>query len=352
MARIDQNLVSVLSVQDKAQAIVRVRSYGEINRIKRATKVVRYYPFINSIGVECDYNAVKTLSLYHGVECVSAVMRVSALGLPTYDGQDTVSTFAKGLTGKGVCLAVIDTGIDVHTDLCVPMNRIRHFVDFVGGEQNPYDDNGHGTFVTGVAVGNGVCSGKSCVGVAPEAEVVGIKAIGANGESSTFRILDGMQWLFDNCDRYGIKVACMSFGAEPTDTADPLKMGAEMLVRKGVTVVCAVGNNGENNLKSPAISSEVISVGAVNDDGEIAKFSSYGNYHGVPRPDVYAKGVNVKGIAGGGTYSFMSGTSVSAPVVAGVCCLLHQKYTNLTPYQTKRLILSLSQPKGDIRILS
>lgn len=354
MAKIDQNITSILSVQDKTQAVVRVRSYGEINRIKRDVKIVRYYPFINSIGVECDMSSVKALSRHHGVECVSAVMRVSALALYNHDVRngDLVPILAKSdLTGAGVALAVIDTGVDVHTDLCVPRNRIRHFVDFVGGEQNPYDDNGHGTFVTGVAIGNGVCGGKVCVGVAPEADVVGIKTIGASGESSTFRILDGMQWLFDNCDKFGIKVACMSFGAEPTEVADPLKMGAEMLVRRGITVVCAVGNNGQNNLKSPAISSEVISVGAVDDDGEVAKFSSYGVYHGVPRPDVYAKGVKVKGIEGGGTYSYMSGTSVSAPAVAGACCLLHQKYKNLTPYQAKRLVLAMSRQKGAIRIL-
>jgi serine protease AprX len=350
MMKIDKNLVSVLSVQDRAQAVVRVRSFGEINRIKKSVKVVRYYPFINSLGVECDMPSLKTLSLHHGVECVSAVMKVSALS--TLEAEAKPSVFATNkLTGSGVVLAVIDTGIDVHTDICVPRNRIRHFVDFIGDNQNPYDDNGHGTFVTGIAVGNGICGGKTCVGVAPEAEVVGIKTIGANGESSTFRILDGMQWLYDNCDRYGIKVACMSFGAEPSDTADPLKIGAEMLVRRGITVVCAAGNNGENNLKSPAVSSEVISVGAVDDDDNVAKFSSYGIYHGVARPDVYAKGVKVKGIESGGTYSYMSGTSASAPMVAGACCLLHQKYKNLTPYQAKRLILSASRSKGNIKIL-
>lgn len=359
-ARIDENLVSVLSVKDKAQAVVKLRSPLEFASLRQSLKVVRYYPFISSIGVECVRDDLIKLSRSHSVEFVSASMHVSALGdtpLNPFDEaylseNGSVHTMkAEGLTGAGVGLAVIDTGVGTHLDLCVPKNRIYGFYDVINGEENPYDDNGHGTFVTGVAVGNGLCSGKTCKGIAPESGVVAIKAISANGDSSTFKILDGMQWLYDNFHRLGIKVVCMSFGAEPTDTADPLKIGAEMLVRRGLTVVCAVGNNGENNLKSPAVSGEVISVGAVDDDGVPAKFSSYGTYHGISRPDVYAKGVRLKGLDVGGTYSYMSGTSVSAPAVAGLCCLLHQKYKNLSPRQAKGLVMSLAKEKDGIKVL-
>ncbi|MBR7163217.1 MAG: S8 family serine peptidase [Clostridia bacterium] len=352
--KIDGHLVNVLSVQDRANAIVKVHSFYELKALERNFRVVKYYPFISSIGVECDQYDVVRLSKWHNIEFVSAEMHVSALensiSNAIYFGK-LPDVSLEGLTGEGTCLAVIDTGLNLHADICVPKNRICHFQDMLNGEEYPYDDNGHGTFVTGVAVGNGLCSGKEVVGVAPEAKVVSLKAISASGDSSTFHILDAMQWIFDNHMHYGIKVVCMSFGAEPTDTADPLKMGAEALARKGLTVVCAVGNNGKGNLKSPAISNEVIAVGAVDDFDEPAKFSSYGVYHGVFRPDVYAKGVNVRGIDAFGTYSFMSGTSVSAPYVAGVCCLLHEKYKNLNPYQAKRLILSMAKEKQGMRIL-
>ena len=352
--KIDGNLVNVLSVKNKANAIVKVRSMFEMNVIERNLKVVKYYPFINSVGVECDRNDVEGLSRRHNIEFVTAEMHVSTL-----DNDDLTASFfdrvpnvnLTNLTGAGTCIAVIDTGLNIHTDFCVPKSRICHFQDMINGEEYPYDDNGHGSFVTGVAIGNGLCSGKEVLGVAPDANVVSIKAISASGDSSTFHILDAMQWLYDNHMRFGVKVVCMSFGAEPTETADPLKLGAEALVRKGLTVVCAVGNNGEGNLKSPAISNEVISVGAVDDFDEPAKFSSYGTYHGIFRPDVYAKGVRVKGVDAFGTYSFMSGTSVSAPYVAGVCCLLHEKYKNLNPYQAKRLVLSMAKSKGNMKIL-
>ncbi len=266
------------------------------------------------------------------------------------DAERGVFQLSASLTGEGVTLCVMDTGIAVHSDLSIPKGRIVHFEDMIGGKSEPYDDNGHGTFISGIAAGNGVLSGGKIRGVAPKANLIGIKVIGKTGETGTFKILDGMQWLFDNYRQYNIKVACMSFGAEPLSYADPLKLGAEMLVRSGITVVCAAGNSGANSLKSPAISPEVISVGSVGDDDKPSSFSSYGLYQGVYRPDVYAKGEHIAGIEACGTYSFMTGTSVSAPYIAGACCLLHEKYRNLQPWQAKNAILQSSRQSAGHRI--
>lgn len=347
MKKIDENLVGILSVREKTTAIVRVRTPFQYGYIKRNFKVVRDYPFIRSVGIDCDMTDITRLTELCDVEFVSAQSKVSALDTVQKDDLTVLDSlkericFSKNesLDGRGVRLCVMDTGISLHGDLCIPKDRIVGFVDFIDGKEYPYDDNGHGTFVTGVAVGSGLTSGGDVSGVAPKAEVVGIKVITASGESGTFKILDGMQWLYDNFRRLNIKVVCMSFGAEPTEYSDPLKIGAEMLVRSGLTVVCAVGNSGENGVKSPAISSEVISVGAVDESLKVADFSSRGYYNGVPRPDLYANGVRVKGIQNYGTYGYMTGTSVSAPYVAGVCCLLYQKYKNLTPALAKRALL-------------
>ena len=350
-AKIDNGLVGVLeNKEEKIDALVRVRNPLQLGLLERNFDVIKSYPFIRSVGIKCGLNEAIRLERMQEVEYVSAQSTVFALS--DFDeknnenaysngmfSQYPVAKFSKELTGEGVTLCVMDTGINPHCDLSVPKNRIVHFEDMVGGEDMPYDDNGHGTFVAGVACGDGLTSAREVVGVAPKANVLGIKVIGDKGESGTFKILDGMQWLFDNFRQYGVKVVCMSFGAEPLSYADPLKIGVEMLSRSGLIVVAAAGNSGENSLKSPAISNEIIAVGAVDKEDRIAEFSSRGVYQGAKRPDVYADGIKVKGIKAGGSYTYMSGTSVAAPYVAGACCLLCEKYKNITPYQAKQAVL-------------
>lgn len=361
-AKIDNGLVGVLeNKEEKIDALVRVRNPLQLGILEHNFDVIKSYPFIRSVGIKCGLNEAIRLERMQEVEYVSAQSTVFALSdlneninEKAYSNgmfsQYPVAKFSKELTGEGVTLCVMDTGINPHCDLSVPKNRIVHFEDMVGGEDMPYDDNGHGTFVAGVACGDGLTSAREVVGVAPKANVLGIKVIGDKGESGTFKILNGMQWLFDNFRQYGVKVVCMSFGAEPLSYADPLKIGVEMLSRSGLIVVAAAGNSGENSLKSPAISNEIIAVGAVDKEDRIAEFSSRGVYQGAKRPDVYADGIKVKGIKAGGSYTYMSGTSVAAPYVAGACCLLCEKYKNITPYQAKQAVLRHSLTIDGVRV--
>lgn len=376
MEKLDAGLVSVLAAEGSACAVVRVRSPWQLNYVARHFDVLARFPFINSIGVRCDRKEAVRLAAMQEVVSVTAQSRVRALSdggarqesvdrgilraesaeeraaaqnsSPPYAVAETLGV--KGLTGRGAVLAVLDTGVSPHVDISVPRDRVRAFKDFVGGGEFPYDDNGHGTFVTGVAAGGGLLSAGEVRGVAPQAEIVSVKVIGASGETGAFTILEGMQWLFDNFRALGVKVVCMSFGADPLPSADPLKLGAEMLSRSGLTVVCASGNSGAGSLKSPGISGEVITVGAVDEGLKVAPFTSSGVYQGVYRPDVYAPGVSVKGVDAGGTYSFMTGTSVSAPYVAGACCLLHERFAALTPREAKRMIVSSARVLDGVRV--
>lgn len=352
--KISAGLCRVLGdAEKKVEAIVRVRNPLHISAIERHFDVVSQYPFIRSVGIRCGIDDAVRLDRMSEVEYVSAQGRAFALENNDFKQSNDIfhSRLDSHLDGRDVTLCVMDTGVSPHLDLCFPRNRIIGAVDMINGEKYTYDDNGHGTFVAGVACGNGVSCGRRIVGVAPRANILSIKVIAQSGESGTFKILDGMQWLFDNFRRYGVRVVCMSFGAEPLDYADPLKMGVEMLSRSGLIVVVASGNSGENTIKSPSISGEVISVGAVDSQNNLAPFTSRGTYFGRIRPDVYADGVSVEGLKRGGVYTHMSGTSVSAPYVAGACCLLCQKYRGITPQQAKRSILNSCITVDDRKIL-
>lgn len=348
--RVDSGVVSALGTSDFVEALVRVRDPLRLSIVERNFDVTHFYPFIRSVGIRCRLKDAIRLERMQDVEYVSAQGRVFAFA--ESEGAEAFSVAAPSkLDGRGVTMCVMDTGVSPHSDLSIPRERIVHFCDMIDGRTEPYDDNGHGTFVAGVAAGNGLMSAGAVSGVAPSANIVGLKAIGKNGESGTFKILDGMQWLFDNFRQYGIRVVCMSFGAEPQTYADPLKLGAEMLSRSGLIVVAASGNSGVNSVKSPAISPEIIAVGAVDSKNAVASFTSRGSYNGIARPDLYSDGVNVRGLRAGGSYSTMSGTSAAAPYVAGACCLLCQKYKNITPRQAKAALIASASTVNGVKIL-
>ena len=310
-------------------------------------EIVKDYPFINAVGVKVMAHELNRLASFRAVKFVTSSSKVFALSDEGNGNATSVFQNKYTLTGKGVGIAILDTGVSPHVDFCLPDNRLSVFKDIVSGKSDFYDDNGHGTFVAGVAAGNGVTSGGEFSGVAKRANVVGVKVIGADGEGSAFDVLDGMQWIVDNKDEIGVKVCCMSFGATPTDNSDPLRRGAEVLVKEGITVVVASGNEGVNALKTPAISPIVLSVGAIKNDGRVADFTSRGYVFGRRKPEVYARGVDVVSVAANSTYRKMSGTSVSAPYVAGACCLLLEKYPSAPPWRIKDMIMSSTRVTPD-----
>lgn len=366
----------------KIPALVYVKTRRDLAYAFSRFQVVKEFPIINAVGVELGFTDAVSLSMLDQIDYITSESRVSTLEVGQIEtlsldralikariqkisankrksdrlGRVEISkvesqslTVASGLDGNGVGLCVLDTGVNPHVDLWLPTCRVARFVDLVNGNEDPYDDNGHGTFVSGVALGNGVMSAKKIMGVAPKAELISVKAISENGSAGAFKILEGMQWILDNKDEYNIKVVCMSFGADPVEK-DPLILGAETLVKNGICVVVASGNSGSGSLKSPAVSPYVLSVGSVDDKFEIADFTSRGRIKGIQKPDVYAKGVKVTGLGESG-YVKMSGTSVSAPYVAGACCLLKQKYPEISPLDIKKTILNEAEVYGSVRVI-
>lgn len=260
----------------------------------------------------------------------------------------------RGFEGEGITVAVIDTGVAPHDDLTKPINRIIGFKDIINNKEVPYDDNGHGTHVSGIIAGNGFASRNKYIGVAPKSMILGIKALDENGSGNTSDIIAAISYIVETKDKYNTKVINLSLGTPANSTCyrDPLCKAVEMAVRAGITVVTAAGNSGpeEGTIMSPGISSNVITVGAVDDkrtidvsDDEIAPFSSRGpTLEGLIKPDIVSPGVNIKSISSSrlNGYSSLSGTSMSTPFVSGSVALLLSKNKNLTPKEIKTKIVS------------
>ena len=204
-------------------------------------------------------------------------------------------------TGKGVAIAILDTGIYPHEDI---KDKIIAFKDFVNDRETPYDDNGHGTHVAGDAAGTGLLSGGKYKGTAPEANLVGIKVLNSDGGAKVSDIVEGIDWVIQNRDKYNIRIINMSVGVPVTkDQCNAINEAVKRASDSGIVVVAAAGNEGpvEGTIAAaPGNSPYAITVGAIDDkntpqrdDDEIASFSSRGTKDGLLKPDLVAPGTNI-----------------------------------------------------------
>ncbi len=254
---------------------------------------------------------------------------------------------ARGYTGAGVGVAILDSGIaSLHPDFS---GRIMACLGFTAKTRVPVceDDYGHGTHVAGIIAGRGAVY----KGVAPDARLVIVKVLSAAGVGLTSDIVAGMDWVGINKNAYDprIRVVSMSVGTSPncdwSDGTAPVSLAADSLMANGVATVIAAGNGGPDpcSIASPGDSKDAITVGATDDrdsvgigDDAIAEYSSRGpTEDGRIKPEVVAPGTNIKSTWLGGTYAAMSGTSMATPHVSGIVALLLQKEPTLTPAQVK-----------------
>jgi serine protease AprX len=273
-----------------------------------------------------------------------------------------------GDTGKGVTVAVLDTGIDNLPDFS---GRLVGGVDLTS-ESNPYQDSyGHGTFVAGLIAGNGTSSNGQYSGEAPSANLVSIKVAGADGTTSLGTLISGLQWAVDDQSRYGIKVLNISLGIQPSQSTviNPLDQAVEAVWNSGIAVVASAGNGGPFNgtILSPGDDPLVITAGALDDmatasttDDEMNDFSSVGptSPDGWVKPDLVASGRSVVSLAAPGSTIFNdypsgrvgsanfvgSGTSFSAAITSGAAALVLAANAGLTPNQIKARLLGNTSP--------
>lgn len=287
-----------------------------------------------------------------------------------------VSAWQAGLTGAGIDVALIDTGVAPLPELA---NRVVYGPDLSPESQIDalrYNDTyGHGTHMAGLIAGRdpslasgAMANAGSYTGVAPGARVVSVKVSTYNGTTDVSQVLAAIDWVVQhkNTDGLNIRILNLSFGTDGTQDyrLDPLAYAAEVAWRNGIVVVAAAGNEGFGNAKlnNPAYDPFIIAVGADNMKGNagsgndmVPDFSARGDGRGV---DFVAPGKSVISLRVPGSYidtnfpngrvgeRFFrgSGTSQAAAVTSGVVALLLQQRPNLTPDQVKYILRQSAAP--------
>ena len=222
---------------------------------------------------------------------------------------------SSGLSGKGVKVAIFDTGISPHQDL-----SINSGISFVEGVTSTIDDNGHGTHVAGTIAAQ--INQKGILGAAPGVALYPVKVLNSAGTGSYSSIISAIDWAVD----HKINIINMSFGS--TSYSAALESAIKLAYDNNILIIASAGNNGMQQVDSityPAKFNEVIAVGAVDSSNNRAAFSSTGT-----EIDLVAPGVNIYSTAKDGAYGTKSGTSMAAPHVAGVAALLWSKNLKLS----------------------
>jgi serine protease AprX len=285
--------------------------------------------------------------------------------------------WSQGGSGRGVTVAVLDSGIAADPDLTQSSNRILASVSFAGPKDpQRLDRGGHGTHVAGIVAGDGARSNGEFVGIAPRANLVDVQVLNENGAGRLSSVIRGIEWVVAHRLQYGIRVINLSFGA-PSQSSyrqDPLAAANEIAWKRGLVVVAAAGNRGPSSgtVESPGLDPYVITIGATDDqstlslnDDTVAWFSAWGTPRdSTPKPDLIAPGRRLVSIRvptstldtllpdhietarNGSTYFRLSGTSMSTPVVSGAVALLLERQPYLTPDQVKAILRGTTQTFG------
>ena len=241
-------------------------------------------------------------------------------------GADIAQQIVKG---EGIKVGVIDTGIDYnHKELINCFDKNNLGFNFIDNSNDPFDDNGHGTHVAGTISGNKV-------GVAPKAQLFGLKVLDSSGVGSTYNVMAAVNWAMNN----NLDIINLSLGSSTYLYAEQ-----ELFTKafqSGVLTIASAGNSYGSKYNYPASYNNVISVAAVDRNNRHADFSTHNDM-----VDISAPGVNVLSSLPNDKYAEYSGTSMSAPHVSGVSALI-KSYERLLPEDIENLFFESSMELGD-----
>lgn len=357
--------LAVKDIEDNTNVVIVLKdesTYSDNDTIKsQQDKFVK----INNLTLVSDYDNVNAIVVKADKEDIQKILNdsnVDTIGLdqefkivldtsaPLINANSVWNKQTKGinLTGNGQSVCVLDTGVNYnHPDL---LGRVILGPDFVNGDNDPMDDNGHGTHVAGIIISrNDVYKG-----IANGANVVAVKVMNSGGGGTGTNILQGIDWCINNKDNYNISAISMSISttnlySNYCDGAYPaLTDEINQALNNNILVMSASGNDGSStSLPLPACITNATSIGAVDDNDNVASFSDTASFL-----DLLAPGVSIVSTYDSG-FRALSGTSMSTPHISALALLIKQysilESVNLNAFEIENKIKSTGKDVIDSR---
>lgn len=358
-SKIESNLKTAISndVYKKYRVIIHCRSLLE--NTEKSIKSMKGI-ILNVIG---KINCISAILTKKNIEKLAEYPQVSNIcfdpiallcGSSVLSANNISSKQKYALTGKNICVGVIDSGIYPHPDLLYPNNNIRKFLDLINNYKYPYDDNGHGTFISGLICSSGISSKGMYKGIAPQSSIYCIKAFNSTGRGYISDLLYSIYKLICDREEFNIKVICLPF--ELLENNYYILSLFEVLFKVaadyGIVIVVPSGNNGnaQGSIMGIAQLSNCITVGGLDTQYNVTpyKYSSCGPVGKSEKPDLSAACVNICSLNSDTSfipersgiklypnkldklYDVYTGTSCAAGFISGICALLFENNPDLT----------------------
>ncbi len=324
------------------------------------------YHLIHSIAGTVSITKIELLSNLPGVVMVEldGILSVQMAEVNDVHGIPMIWD-ETGYTGAGSVVSIIDTGIDsdhvglddLDDDNSTNDAKVIAFYDAVnspeltnGTEVKAYDDQGHGTHCAGITAGTGAPT-YEYVGVAPQAQLVGVKVLDSGGSGSFATVMAGMEWTVDKRHDFNIRAASMSLGGPgviewTSSEEESVNRMANEMMRSGIALFIAAGNAAISaQIGTPGSAEDVITVGSLDKNTAIAVYSSQGpTEEGRIKPNIAFVGSNVMApdFNTGDGYTSKSGTSMATPGAAGLAALMYQANPDLSPFDVRNIMQETS----------
>ena len=321
-------------------------------------QIIYKLTYSNIICAKLNKNSLLRLIEYPSV---SYIMLDESVNLPSYikyKGMVSSVNIESDLTGQGITIGIIDSGVFPHKDLSFPKNKIIGFLDIVNDYKFPYDDSGHGTLISGIISSSGYSSKGKFKGIAPGADIFMIKAFSSNNKSFVSCILYSIEYLIKNSEEFGIKIILMPFQISNSCITAAFSLLFNMACHMGISIIASSGENGtsKDSITGFSLLENCITVGGFDTlNNDIYKDSSGGNSR-IKKPEFIAPCSGLSSLNSSikyiperngkrlfpeplkEGYSSFSGISLSSAYTAALTALLLEKNKSLQTDDIKSLL--------------
>ncbi len=258
---------------------------------KSRIKILYFFPNINLICIKADSKIINTLIEYPQIDYVffDEIGEISPLF--SVDSGKNCKYIKSNLTGKNISVGIVSTGLHPHDDIVKPINKIHYFLDLINNYSFPYDDNGHGSFLSGIISSSGYSSEKAARGVAPDSNICMVKAFNSMGKGYFSTVLWGMVKLLSLSSDYNMKIVLLPFEFKSINPIiwKSFEIIIDKLNKKNVIVISPQSTiNGTVSL--PSSIERCICIGSINHN--VLKNSIKGFKKPYIKPDFYLNGEN------------------------------------------------------------